>query len=73
GNSYVRIYTIIKELQKEQQKVELQIENILRGAQRPKQKNAIIDRENRITTIFNDRVNRTVMDYLRGIAHNISL
>ncbi|CAB4416828.1 unnamed protein product [Rhizophagus irregularis] len=73
GNLHVGVYTIIKELQKEQQKVELQIENILRGAQRPKQKNAIIDRENRITTIFNDRVNRTVMDYLRGIAHNISL
>ena len=66
-------YTIIKELQKEQQKVELQVESILHGAQRPKQKNAIIDRENRITTIFNDRANRTTMDFLRGIAHNISL
>jgi hypothetical protein len=36
--------------------VELQIENILCGAQRPKQKNTIIDRENKIATIFNDKV-----------------
>jgi hypothetical protein len=69
----VGIYTIIKEFQKEQQKVELQAESILRGEQRPKQKNSIIDRENRIATIFNDRANRTTMEYLRGIAHNISL
>jgi hypothetical protein len=69
----VGIYTIIKEFQKEQQKVELQAESILRGEQRPKQKNSIIDRENRIATIFNNRVNRTTMEYLRRIAHNISL
>ncbi|CAB4417293.1 unnamed protein product [Rhizophagus irregularis] len=45
GNSHVGVYTIIKELQKDQQKVELQIENILRDAQCPKQKNATIDRK----------------------------
>jgi hypothetical protein len=73
GKAHVGIYTIIKEFQKEQQKVELQAESILRGEQRPKQKNSIIDRENRIATIFNDRANRTTMEYLRGIAHNISL
>ena len=39
------------------------------SAQRPKQKKRIIDRENRITTISN----RPLMEFLRGIAHNLSL
>ena len=73
SKSHVGVYTIIQEFQKEQQWVEVQIENVLRGQQRPKQKKSIIDREKRIMTIFNDKENRTVMDFLRGIAHNISL
>ena len=73
SKSHVGVYTIIQEFQKEQQWVEVQIENVLRGQQRSKQKKSIIDREKRIMTIFNDKENRTVMDFLRGIAHNISL
>lgn len=73
GKAHVGVYTIIQEFQKEQQQVEIQIENIIRGEQRPKQKKAKIDRENRIMTILNDKENRSVMDFLRGIAHNISL
>ena len=73
GQAHVGVYTIIKEFQKEQQQVEVQIERILRGEQPHKQKKAIIDREKKIMTIFNDRENHIVMDYLRGIAHNISL
>jgi hypothetical protein len=38
GKSHIGVYTIIKKLQKEQQKVKLQIENILRSAQYSKQK-----------------------------------
>lgn len=39
GKAHVGIFTIIEECQKEQQKVELQVESILRGEQCPKQKN----------------------------------
>jgi hypothetical protein len=73
GKAHVGVYTIIQEFQKEQQQVEIQIENIIRGEQRPKQKKAKIDRENRIMTILNHKENRSLMDFLRGIAHNISL
>ena len=73
GQAHVGLYTIIQEFQKEQQQVEIQVENILRGEQRPKQKKSLIEREKRIITILNDRENRTVMNFLRGIAHNISL
>ena len=64
---------MIQELQKEQQNVELQVECIIRGEQRPSKKKAVIDRENRIQTIINDRENRSLMEFLRGIAHNLSL
>ncbi len=43
GQAHVGVYTIIKEFQKEQQQVEVQIERILRGEQPHKQKKAIID------------------------------
>ena len=73
GKSHVGVYTIIQEFQREQRQVEIQVEKILRGEQRPKQKKSTINREKRIMTVFNDRANRSVMDFLRGIAHNISL
>ncbi|PKY57294.1 hypothetical protein RhiirA4_331280 [Rhizophagus irregularis] len=73
GQSHVGLYTMIEQLQKEQQSVELQIECIIRGEQRPPTKKALIDREKRIMTICNDRENRSLMEFLRGIAHNLSL
>ncbi|RGB38672.1 hypothetical protein C1646_755478 [Rhizophagus diaphanus] len=73
GQSHVGLYTIIEQLQKEQRSVELQIECIIRGEQRPPTKKALIDREKRIMTICNDRENRSLMEFLRGIAHNLSL
>jgi hypothetical protein len=73
GGNHVGVYTMIKELQKEQQNVEFQIECIIRGEQRPPKKRALINREERLMTIINDRENRSVMDFLRGIAHNLSL
>jgi hypothetical protein len=73
GESHVGTYTIIKELQKEQQQVNAQIECILRGEQRKKQKKSLVERENRIIRVINSRANRSVMEFLRGIAHNLSL
>ena len=73
GKAHIGVYTIVEEMQKEQQQSEIQIENINRGAPRPLQRNQYFNRENRILTIFNDRDNRDLMDFLRGIAHNIAL
>jgi hypothetical protein len=67
------VFKIIKEIQKEQNQVELNIESILRGMPRPLQKKKDRERENRIQTVYNDRHNRSNMDFLRSIAHNISL
>lgn len=72
GKAHVGVYTIIEEMRKEQQQTKINIENIIRGAPRPSQRNQYINRETRILSIFNDRNNRTLMEFLRGIAHNIS-
>ncbi|GBB96719.1 hypothetical protein RclHR1_28100001 [Rhizophagus clarus] len=73
SQTHVGAHTIIKEFQKEQKQVELKVESILRGEPRPKPKQKIIDRENRIRAIIIDRSNRSLMDFLRGIAHNLLL
>jgi hypothetical protein len=73
GKAHVGLYTIIQEMKKEQQQTELQIKNINRGAPCPSQHNQYVNRENRILTVFNNRDNGTLINFLRGIAHNISL
>ena len=72
GRDHVGIFKIIKDIQKEQNKVQLEIEMVLRGTPRPSQRQRDRDRETRIQTILNDRSNRSIMDFLRGIAYNIS-
>jgi len=73
GSAHIGIFKIIKKLQKEQNQVELEIEANVRGAPRPPQKRQVIERENRIQTVFNNRDNMSLEDFLRGIAHNIML
>jgi hypothetical protein len=73
GGSRVGLFSIINEIQREQQQVELQIKCILRGEQRRKQKKFLIERENRIMSIVNNRSDRSLMEFLRGIAHNLSI
>ncbi|CAB4493336.1 unnamed protein product [Rhizophagus irregularis] len=72
GESHVGLFTIINEIQREQQQVELQIECIIRGEQRKKQKKVWIEKENRIMSIINERSNCSLMEFLRDIAHNLS-
>ena len=72
SNTHVGVFKIIKEIQKEQNRVQFEIESILRGLPRNSQKRRDRERELRIQTIYNDRNNRQVMDFLRGIAHNIA-
>jgi hypothetical protein len=60
-------------MRKEQHQTYLQAESILRGEPLPYKCKHQIDRENRILTVFNNQNNYTLIDYLRGISHNISL
>ncbi|CAI2197127.1 18510_t:CDS:1, partial [Funneliformis geosporum] len=46
--------------------------SILRGAPRPQQRRKDREHKNRIQTVYNDRENRSLMEFLRGIAHNLS-
>ncbi|CAB4380960.1 unnamed protein product [Rhizophagus irregularis] len=72
GRAHVGLFKIIKELQSEQHQIEIKVESILRGNPRPKQKKHDREHENRIQVVYNDRENRPLLDFLRGIAHNIS-
>ncbi|CAF1545449.1 unnamed protein product [Adineta ricciae] len=71
--SHVGIFTMIKQIQKEQSIVEMEIEKSMRGEPAPKKRKEDEDREIRIKNVIIDRDNRTTMDFLRGIAHNLSL
>ena len=50
----------------------MELESIIRGLPRTLPKKRDRERESRIQSIYNDQNNRTVMDFLRGIAHNLS-
>ena len=73
GAAHVGVFKLIKKLQIEQNRVELDIEASVRGAPRPSQKKQVIERENRLRTVFNNRDDYTIENFLRGIAHNITL
>lgn len=73
GRSHIGAYAIIREFQREQQHIDNQVEGILRGESAPKRKKTTIDRENRIMNVVNDQVNRTLLNYVRGITHNLSM
>lgn len=73
ARSHVGIFTMIKQIQKEQNIVEIEIERSMRGEPAPKKRKEYEEREVKIQNVVADRDNRTVIDFLRGIAHNISL
>ena len=73
GRVHVGVFKLIKELQKEQQQVEVQIECILRGGPRKKQKLDDKRREDRILSICAARFSYNTCDFLRSIAHNLHL
>ena len=66
GAAHIGVFRLISQLQIEQNRVELDIEASVRGAPRPPQKRKVIDRENRIRRVFNDRDNYAIEDFLRG-------
>ncbi|CAF3241470.1 unnamed protein product [Rotaria sp. Silwood2] len=70
---HVGIFTMIKQIQKEQNEVEMEIEQSMRGEPAPKKRKEDENREARIQNVIADRGNRSTIDFLRGIAHNLSL
>ena len=51
----------------------MDIERSMRGEPAPKKRKEDEDREVRIQNVIADRENRPLIDFLRGIAHNLSL
>ncbi|CAF1547505.1 unnamed protein product [Rotaria sordida] len=73
ARAHVGIFTMIKQIQKEQNEVEMEIEQSMRGEPAPKKRKEDENREARIQNVIADRGNRSTIDFLRGIAHNLSL
>ncbi len=74
SGSHVGLFKIIKELQKEQKNTEKEIEDAMRGAERPKPSKQVQEREKRILNIFESRnTYTTAIDLLCAYAHNIHL
>ena len=49
------------------------IEAILRGAPKPQPTNVQQKREQRLKTAFDNREGKTRLEYLRSIAHNLTM
>ncbi|CAF1129674.1 unnamed protein product [Didymodactylos carnosus] len=67
GRAHVGIFTMIKQIQKEQNEAEMEIEKSMRGEPAPKKRKEDENRESRIQNVIADRVNRSTIDFLRGI------
>ena len=72
GELSPNIWTFLKVLQKEQALNEIQITQMMAGQQAPPQRRQYRESGQRILRIVEDFENRTAMEYLRGISHNLS-
>ncbi|CAF1509331.1 unnamed protein product [Rotaria sordida] len=73
ARAHVGIFTMIKQIQKEQNEVEMEIQQSMRGEPAPKKRKEDENREARIQNVIADRGNRSIIDFLQRIAHNLSL
>ena len=73
GTSHPTIWKFLNILKKEQAKNEVIIEQYISGLQEPHCKKKYKDSALRIQRLVNDYENRELFDYLRGIAHNLSM
>lgn len=73
GTQHVSVFTMIQSMVQEQERTETCIERLIRGdAPRLPRKEQRL-REDRLRRILDDRENRDVQQFLRGVAHNFSL
>jgi hypothetical protein len=73
GASHPTIWRFIDSLKKEQSMNELKLEQFLSGQHPPRARKIYREVARRIKTIVEDYGNRTTLDFLRGIGHNINL
>ncbi len=66
------VWKFIKKLKAEQQHRDKVIEGLVAGRAPAPKRRKYVDLNARIVTIVNDFANRNSIDYLRGIAHNLS-
>jgi len=66
------IWKFIEKIQDEQSVVEMKLNQIVAGTPVPPRRRRYRDLERRLLSIVEDYENRTVPDYLLGIAHNIA-
>ena len=72
GAAHPTIWKFLEILKGEQARNEAIMEQYTAGAEPPRKKKKYKDTALRIQTIVNDFENRELLDYLRGIAHNLS-
>ena len=73
GGTDIDLNNIIEKLQKEVQQVNNQIECILCGELEHKQKRRKLIREKQITKVMQEQDHQNVLDFLRGLVHDLSL
>lgn len=70
SRKHVDVFTMINQLRHEQQRTKKRFEDILQGKPIPKTKN-YLEREARISSVYDNREHRTRMEFLRGMAYNL--
>ena len=65
GKCHVSVFTIIEEIKKEQIQMERRAEDIIRGKAHTPTRKEYVEREKRISSIINDRRNRSNLSCLR--------
>ena len=73
ARSHADIFSKIKQIQKEQNEVEIEIKKLIRGEPAPTKRKEDEPRESRLQHVIANRNNMTTFDFLRGIAHNLAL
>jgi hypothetical protein len=73
GRAHIGLYSMIREIKKEQATSEAEVENTIRGEQRPKMSIETQAREAGLNTIMENRHITPTNDFLRAIAHRLEL
>ncbi len=71
GKNHIGLYKFKNQIKKEQHNIEIQFERINAGEARPNMRSKDIERENRLKTHLANRGNRTLLEFVKGIAHNL--
>lgn len=71
GRAHVGVFSLIVEIQKEQDTTEGEIERINRGQAPQKRRKEDANKEMRLQTIIQNKANRSIQDFIRAIAHSI--